>query len=94
MNNATKFPSAVSEPKRRNILVDFLIRLATVKPLGTFGGIIVLIFILVAIGGIGSSRIVRSTVIGVKENVYFQAAVALPNIAAPSSSFSPLTSGP
>ena len=47
-------------------------------------------------GGIGSSRIVRSAVIGVKENVYFQAAVAigcskgrillrhvLPNIAAP-----------
>ena len=225
MNNATEFPSAFSEPKRRNILVDFLIRLATEKPLGTFGGIIVLIFILVAIfadilapyphvevnildrmqepsdryllgtdqlgrdllgrlifgaqisltvglaatalnvliavligsisgffggkvdlavqrfvdawmafpgllllltimslvgrglpqiivvlgvtGGIGSSRIVRSTVIGVKENVYFQAAVAigcsqarilirhaLPNIAAPSSSFSPLTSGP
>ena len=225
MNNATKFPSTVSEPKRRNILVDFLIGLATEKPLGTFGGIIVLIFILVAIfadilapyphvevnildrmqepsdryllgtdqlgrdllgrlifgaqisltvglaatalnvliavligsisgffggkvdlavqrfvdawmafpgllllltimslvgrglpqiivvlgvtGGIGSSRIVHSTVIGVKENVYFQAAVAigcsqarilirhaLPNIAAPSSSFSPLTSGP
>ncbi len=49
MNNATEFPSAVSEPKKRNILVDFLIRLATEKPLGTFGGIIVLIFILVAI---------------------------------------------
>jgi ABC-type dipeptide/oligopeptide/nickel transport system permease subunit len=49
MNNATEFPSAVSEPKRRNIRVDFLIRLATEKPLGTFGGIIVLIFILVAI---------------------------------------------
>ena len=49
MNNATEFPSAVSEPKRRNILLDFLIRLATEKPLGTFGGIIVLIFILVAI---------------------------------------------
>ena len=49
MNNATEFPSAASEPKKRNILVDFLIRLATEKPLGTFGGIIVLIFILVAI---------------------------------------------
>ena len=49
MNNATEFPSAVSEPKKRKILVDFLTRLVTEKPLGTFGGIIVLIFILVAI---------------------------------------------
>ena len=49
MNNATELPSAASEPKRRNILVDFLIRLVTEKPLGTFGGIIVLIFILVAL---------------------------------------------
>ena len=55
-----------------------------------------IIVVLGVTGGIGSSRIVRSAVIGVKENVYFQAAVAigcskgrillrhvLPNIAAP-----------
>ena len=55
-----------------------------------------IIVVLGATGGIGSSRIVRSAVIGVKENVYFQAAVAigcskgrillrhvLPNIVAP-----------
>ena len=49
MNNTTEIPSAVSETRRRNILVEFLIRLVKEKPLGTFGGIIVLIFILVAI---------------------------------------------
>ena len=41
MNNATELPSTVSEPRRRHVLADFLIRLATEKPLGTFGGIIV-----------------------------------------------------
>ena len=38
MNNATEFSSAVSEPKRRNILLDFLIRLATEKPWGLLVG--------------------------------------------------------
>ena len=55
-----------------------------------------IIVVLGVTGGIGSSRIVRSAVIGVKKNVYFRAAVAigcskgrillrhvLPNIAAP-----------
>ena len=36
-----------------------------------------IIVVLGVTGGIGSSRIVRSAVIGVKENVYFQAAVAI-----------------
>ena len=39
----------MSESKRRGRFVDFLIRLAREKPLGTFSGMIVLIFILVAI---------------------------------------------
>ena len=42
-------PSAVSEPKRRNLLADFFIRLWREKPLGTFCGMIVLILIFVAI---------------------------------------------
>ena len=49
MSDATGIPSAVSEPKRRSRLAAFLIRLVREKPLGTIGGIIVLIFILVAI---------------------------------------------
>ena len=49
MSDATGIPSAVSEPKRRSRLADFFTRLVREKPLGTIGGIIVLIFILVAI---------------------------------------------
>ena len=49
MNNTQEIPSAVSEPKRRARLADFLIRLLKEKPLGTFGGIIILILILVSI---------------------------------------------
>ena len=41
--------SAVSEPKRRSRLADFFTRLVKEKPLGTISGIIVLIFIFVAI---------------------------------------------
>ncbi len=39
----------MSEPKRRNVLANFFIRLVKEKPLGMFGGIIVLIFIFLAI---------------------------------------------
>ncbi len=42
-------PSPIREPKRRGRLADFFIRLWKEKPLGTFCGIIVLLFILVAI---------------------------------------------
>ena len=68
-------------------------------------GVPQIIVVLGVTGGIGGSRVIRGAVIGVKENVYFQAAEAigstkwrilirhvLPNIAAPSSSFSPSTS--
>ena len=41
--------SAESDPKRRNRLADFFIRLVREKPLGTISGTIVLIFIFVAI---------------------------------------------
>ena len=49
MSNATESPSAVSAPNRRAGLVDFFVRLLKEKPLGTFCGIIVLLFILVAV---------------------------------------------
>ena len=49
MSHATEAPSAVSEPNRRAGLVDFLSRLLKEKPLGTFCGIIVPLFILVAV---------------------------------------------
>ena len=49
MSDATGIASPVSEPKRRKGLADFSIRLWREKPLGTAGGIIVLILILVAI---------------------------------------------
>ena len=39
----------MSEPKRRNVLANFFIRLVKEKPLGMFGGIIVLIFIFLAV---------------------------------------------
>jgi peptide/nickel transport system permease protein len=49
MSNAIEAPSAVSEPNRRAGLVDFFVRLLKEKPLGAFCGIIVLLFILVAV---------------------------------------------
>ena len=49
MSDLTGIPSAASEPKSRKGPADFLIRLWREKPLGTTCGIIVLIFILVAI---------------------------------------------
>jgi peptide/nickel transport system permease protein len=49
MNNTQETPSAVSEPKRRGRFVDFFSRLWKEKPLGTFCGMIVLLFILVAL---------------------------------------------
>jgi peptide/nickel transport system permease protein len=42
-------PSPIREPKRRNVPVDFFIRLLKEKPLGTFCGMIVLLFIGVAL---------------------------------------------
>ncbi len=49
MNNTHETPSTVGEPKRRGRFADFFIRLVREKPLGTFGGMIVLILIFVAI---------------------------------------------
>ena len=49
MSDATGIPLPVIEPKRRSRLADFFIRLVREKPLGTVGGIIVLILIFVAI---------------------------------------------
>ena len=49
MSDATGIPSPVSEPKRRARPAAFFVRLWKEKPLGTVGGIIVLIFIFVAI---------------------------------------------
>ena len=49
MSDATGIPSAVSEPKRRSRLADFFTRLVREKPLGTIGGIVILIMIVMAI---------------------------------------------
>ena len=49
MSDAIGIPSAVSEAKKRAGPADFFIRLVKEKPLGIIGGIIVLIFIFVAI---------------------------------------------
>ena len=49
MSDAIGTSSAVSQAKRRSRLVDFFVRLATEKPLGTISGIIVLLLILVTI---------------------------------------------
>ena len=49
MSDAIGIPSAVSGPKRRNRLAEFFGRLVREKPLGTVGGIIILIIIFVAI---------------------------------------------
>ncbi len=49
MNNAPETPTEIIEPKRRGRLATFLIRLLKEQPLGTACGMIVLLFILVAI---------------------------------------------
>ena len=49
MSDATGMPLPVIEPKSRSRLADFFNRLVREKPLGTVGGIIILILILVAI---------------------------------------------
>ena len=49
MSDSIETPSTISEPKRRGRFVDFFIRLIREKPLGTFGGMVTLIFILLAI---------------------------------------------
>ena len=49
MSDAIGIPAAVSEPKRRKGLADFFIRLVKEKPLGTIGGITILLLIFIAI---------------------------------------------
>ena len=49
MSDAIGIPSVEIAPKRRSRLADFFIRLVKEKPLGTVGGIIILILIFVAI---------------------------------------------
>ena len=44
-----ELPSKAKEPERRGLMADFFIRLVKEKPLGTVGGIIVLILLLVGI---------------------------------------------
>ena len=49
MSDATGIPSAETAPKRRSWLAAFFIRLVKEKPLGTASGIIILIWIVIAI---------------------------------------------
>ena len=49
MSNIKETPTEINESKRRDRFADFFTRLWREKPLGTFCGIIVLLFILVAI---------------------------------------------
>ena len=49
MSDATGIPSVEIAPKRRSRLADFFIRLVKEKPLGTAGGIVILILSFVAI---------------------------------------------
>ena len=49
MNDTTDIQSSVIEPKRRSRLADFSVRLVREKPLGTIGGIIILMLIFVGI---------------------------------------------
>ena len=49
MSETPDIPSPISEPKRQGRLADFFIRLWQEKPLGTVCGIIVLLFIVVAV---------------------------------------------
>ncbi len=49
MNNIVETLSEGAEPKRRSPLADFFIRLVREKPLGTVGGVIVLVLLLAGI---------------------------------------------
>ncbi len=49
MSDTKDFQPTIIEPKRRGRFADFFIRLLKEKPLGTFCGVIVLIFMVVAI---------------------------------------------
>ena len=49
MSNATGIPSAEVAPKRRSLLAAFLNRLVKEKPLGAASGIVILLWILIAI---------------------------------------------
>lgn len=49
MSDVTSVPSNLEQPKRRKFFLDLLIRLVKGKPLGTAGGIIVLILLLAGI---------------------------------------------
>ena len=49
MSDTIEFSSEVSGPKRRGRIADFFIRLLKEKPLGTFGGMVTLLFIVLAI---------------------------------------------
>ena len=49
MSSATGIPSAGILPERRSRLVEFFVRMAREKPLGTVSGIVILILILVGI---------------------------------------------
>ena len=51
MSDLTGISSPVSEPKRRNAVADFFIRMWKEKPLGVASGIIILLLIFVAIFG-------------------------------------------
>ena len=51
MSDLTGIPSPVGEPKRRNAVVIFFIRLWREKPLGMASGVIILLLIVVAIFG-------------------------------------------
>ena len=49
MNDTTDIQSSIIAPKRRSRLAEFFIRMVREKPLGTISGIVILIFIFVAI---------------------------------------------
>ncbi|TLM97956.1 ABC transporter permease, partial [bacterium] len=49
IETAEKQPAATAEPKRKNALVNFIVRLVKEKPLGTAGGIVVLLMFLTAV---------------------------------------------
>ncbi len=49
MNNTPETPTPIKAAKHRNVVTDFFIRLFKEKPLGTLGGVIILIFVLVSV---------------------------------------------
>ena len=49
MNNTPETPTPIKAAKHRNVVTDFFIRLVKEKPLGTLGGVIILIFVLVSV---------------------------------------------